>query len=80
MRSYASRSRVLYRAASVIALAVPALIAQTAAAQTVAGQTATPADAPAAEPEQAIVVTGIRASIERAIDVKRNSASVVDAI
>lgn len=80
MRSYASRSRVLYRAASVIALAVPALLAQTAAAQTAAGQTAAPADAPAAEPEQAIVVTGIRASIERAIDVKRNSASVVDAI
>lgn len=47
-----------------------------------AAQTATP---PAQTPGQAttvdeIVVTGIRASLDRAIDIKRNSSGVVDAI
>lgn len=61
----------LLTAASVAALSAPA------AAQT-AEQPATGAQQEAALDE--IVVTGIRASIERAIDVKRNAATVVDAI
>lgn len=73
MRSFASRACVLSYAASAIALTMPAL----AAAQTAENPTA---DSAAGTPEQAIIVTGIRASVARAIDVKRNSASVVDAI
>jgi hypothetical protein len=69
----ASRACVLSYAASAIALTMPAL----AAAQTAENPTA---DSAAGTPEQAIIVTGIRASVARAIDVKRNSASVVDAI
>lgn len=56
-------------------LAAPAL-AQNAAAQTTAAPSATPAD----QPLQEITVTGIRASLQRALDVKQQSVGVVDAI
>ncbi|MFA9218405.1 MAG: TonB-dependent receptor [Sphingomonadaceae bacterium] len=38
------------------------------------------ADAPAAEPIQAVVVSGIRSGIEAAISIKKNSNSIVEAI
>src|SRR5512146_996350 len=56
-------------------LAAPAL-AQNTAAQTTPAPSATPAD----EPLQEITVTGIRASLQRALDVKQQSVGVVDAI
>ena len=62
--------------------ALPAA-AQTAPADTTASaQTAPSPGAPAevATEDQDIVVTGIRASLNRAIDIKRTSAGVVDAI
>lgn len=68
----------LARSASVIALAAAFIVPNIAAAQT--------ADAPAAQADDGaqtgdeIVVTGIRASLNRAIDIKRNSSGVVDAI
>ncbi|MDN4631149.1 TonB-dependent receptor [Sphingomonas sp. PsM26] len=63
-------------------LALPAA-AQTVPADTTANaQTAPSPGAPAevATEDQDIVVTGIRASLNRAIDIKRTSAGVVDAI
>ena len=61
-------------AAVATGLAWPGAVhAQTAAQQT--GQ-----DAQDASADTDIVVTGIRASLDRAIDIKRNSAGVVDAI
>ena len=56
-------------------LAAPAL-AQNAATQTTAAPSATPAD----QPLQEVTVTGIRASLQRALDVKQQSVGVVDAI
>ncbi|MEG3082179.1 TonB-dependent receptor [Sphingomonas sp. PB2P12] len=52
---------------------------------TAAGQLTTPAAAPSSESAQApagdeIVVTGVRASLERSIAIKRNSTGIVDAI
>lgn len=54
-------------------------------ATTAAGQLTTPATAPSSESTQApasdeIVVTGVRASLERSIAIKRNSTGIVDAI
>ena len=63
-------------------LALPAA-AQTVPADTTANAQAAPspgAPAEAATEDQDIVVTGIRASLNRAIDIKRTSAGVVDAI
>lgn len=66
-------------AASVLAL----VASQTASAQTAnpgdTGQTDTVAEAPQGA-DDAIVVTGIRRSLERAADIKRESVQVVDAI
>ncbi|KQN92414.1 TonB-dependent receptor [Sphingomonas sp. Leaf231] len=81
---------VLARSSSVWALAVAAAVPGLAAAQT-GGATATesptnaqPADAGAPQADTAsaddIVVTGVRASLDRAIAIKRESAGVVDAI
>ena len=47
--------------------------------QSTAAPSGTPGDSTAGTTED-IVVTGIRASLNRAIDIKRNSAGVVDAI
>ncbi|MGT2513507.1 hypothetical protein ACVOMT_03940 [Sphingomonas panni] len=75
----------LLGAVSIIGLAAPdAAFAQTGTGNTPAA-TATPADA-AAAPTQVdgggddIVVTGIRASQARSVEIKRNAASVVEAI
>lgn len=57
---------------SLLASAVPALVAMPAAAQT--------AEAEAEAPAEDIVVTGIRSSLNSALQVKRSAASVVDAI
>jgi iron complex outermembrane receptor protein len=67
-------------AVSVIALvaSVPAWGQATDAGGTVASDTL--ADAPQETTEDAIVVTGIRRSLERAADIKRESVQVVDAI
>ncbi|HET6524911.1 TonB-dependent receptor [Sphingopyxis sp.] len=67
-------------AVSVIALvaSVPAWGQSTGAGGTVASDTL--ADAPQENAEDAIVVTGIRRSLERAADIKRESVQVVDAI
>lgn len=75
---------LLLSAVSVIGLTAPGgAFAQTATGNTPAA-TATPADA-AAAPTQVeggddIVVTGIRASQARSVEIKRNAASVVEAI
>jgi TonB-dependent receptor len=64
-------------AASVSAIA---LIASPAFAQDdEAPDTASPTQG-AAEGEESIIVTGIRASLDRAIDIRRNSEGIVDAI
>ena len=67
-------------AVSVIALvaSVPAWGQSTGAGGTVASDTL--ADAPQENTEDAIVVTGVRRSLERAADIKRESVQVVDAI
>ena len=79
----------LVRSTSVVALATCLGLPVAAVAQTTGAQTA-PAEASSVQPTgqdpQAetdatdIVVTGIRASLDRAINIKRNSAGVVDAI
>jgi outer membrane cobalamin receptor len=69
--------------ASIAALAI-ALAASPATAQTSANSATDPAQAASAPPsgpeEAEIVVTGFRASLDAAINVKRNSISSVDAI
>ncbi|MCP3729476.1 TonB-dependent receptor [Sphingomonas sp. MG17] len=67
------RQRLVFRRSLFLAAAGSALITAPALAQD------TPAAAPAEE-EEAIVVTGIRAAERAAIDIKRNSVSVVDSI
>ncbi|MFX6724663.1 hypothetical protein ABTH54_19610, partial [Acinetobacter baumannii] len=65
---------------SALAIALP-MLTPGAAIAAEADAAAAPAPGTAAEdPAPAIIVTGIRASIERAVSVKRNAASVVDAI
>ncbi|HEY7807173.1 MAG TPA: TonB-dependent receptor [Croceibacterium sp.] len=61
--------------------AAPAL-AQDATANSTSGDTANGSDATAADASQgdAIVVTGLRGALQRDLDIKRNSAGVVDAI
>jgi outer membrane receptor protein involved in Fe transport len=76
MQSKAIRSRALSCAASALAIALPMLMSTTAHAEDAPPAT-TPANQDAA-PE--IIVTGIRASVERAISIKRNAPNVVDAI
>ncbi|MGK6318304.1 TonB-dependent receptor [Sphingomonas sp. DT-204] len=71
----------LARSASVIAIAAGlAAVPGVAAAQ--AAQADAPQTAQVDDPSQAedIVVTGVRASLERSIEIKRNSFGVVDAI
>jgi TonB-dependent receptor len=80
MKSF-SRSSTLARSTSAIAVAVcmmlpGAALAQAATAQAPAGVAAGQDESTAPD----IVVSGIRASLERSIDIKRNSSGVVDAI
>ncbi len=73
MKSF-GRTPTLARSVSVIAVAACMLVPGIAFAQT---------DAPAAQEDQTaddIVVTGIRASLERSIEIKRDSPGIVDAI
>ncbi|QZH75702.1 MAG: TonB-dependent receptor [Erythrobacter sp.] len=58
-------------------ISILALAAGIGSATTVFAQDADPA---AEEPDNSIVVTGVRASLDRAIDLKRNSSGVVDGI
>ncbi|RZL18563.1 MAG: hypothetical protein EOP64_11710, partial [Sphingomonas sp.] len=75
-------------AASSTAIAQTTTAATGQSTQTTTVQQTAPDAAPAtstldegtAGPANEIVVTGIRASLNRAIDIKRNSAGVVDAI
>jgi len=79
MKSF-SRSSTLARSTSAIAVAVCMMLPGAALAQ---AATRAPADVAAGQDEAAgpdIVVSGIRASLERSIDIKRNSTGVVDAI
>lgn len=66
----------LARTTSTIALAIGLVLPAAAFAQTAP---AAPQD-PATAPGDDIVVTGIRASLERSIAIKRNSTGIVDAI
>lgn len=74
MKGFKTRS-VAVRSASALALAIGFVSATTQ----VAAQEATIIDDDAATGD-VIVVTGIRASLERSIDLKRNSSGVVDGI
>lgn len=65
------RKLLLAAASSAIALAVAA---------PATAQTAAPGTAPAADEAQEIVVTGIRGSLQRNLDIKRDAPGVVDAI
>lgn len=69
-------SPALVRSASVIAVAACMMAPVAAMAQDAPAK----ADAPVTEGQDEIVVSGIRASLERSIDIKRNSTGVVDAI
>jgi TonB-dependent receptor len=60
-------------------VSVFALLAAPAFAQD-AGDQGTASPTEGAEGEEAIIVTGIRASLDRAIDIRRNSEGIVDAI
>jgi TonB-dependent receptor len=61
-------SPALARTASALTLAIGFVSATSAAAQD------------STEPEAEIIVTGVRASLDRSIDLKRNSSGVVDGI
>jgi TonB-dependent receptor len=63
-------------------IASASVLAASIAAQPALAQDAAPAaDAPAAaDADNAIVVTGFRASLERSMDIKRDSSGVVDAV
>ena len=80
MKSF-SHSSTLARSTSAIAVAVCMMLPGAALAQ--AAATPATADVAAGQDEAVgsdIVITGIRASLERSIDIKRNSTGVVDAI
>ena len=81
MKSFRQLS-TLARSSSAIAVAVCLMVPGVALAQAQADavQQAT-ADAPAGDStDQDIVITGLRASLERSMEIKRDSAGVVDAI
>lgn len=68
--------------ASVLALAMtgPAFAQDATGGPSAAGQTTDQAQAPADNNGDDIVVTGIRASLEAALDAKRNANSIVDSV
>lgn len=76
MKSF-GRSSAFARSTSAIAVAVCLMMPAAALAQ---AAPATAADGQSGDTDQDIVVTGIRASLERSIAIKRDSAGVVDAI
>ena len=74
-------SAALVRSASVIAIATGLALPGAAYAQAAPVSQDAAAGTPAADqPTQDIIVTGVRASLERSIAIKRNSYGVVDAI
>lgn len=79
MKSF-GRSSALARSTSAIAVAACLMMPGAALAQADPEKTVNAADGQAGDAEQDIVVTGIRASLERSIAIKRNSSGVVDAI
>ena len=79
MRSFAARSLShLILGASTLAIAVPAMAQDAAATVGQPGDSEIQETAP--EGGDDIVVTGIRASLREAVDIKRNAQGVVDAI
>ncbi len=69
------------RAALLATAALPLLVAAPAFAQDSQPETAAPADAQAAAPDdQAIVVTGLRETIQTSIRTKRDQTAIVDAL
>src|SRR3712207_3282524 len=86
MRSFAARSlsHLVVGASALAIAAVPGTAAAQDAAATVGqpGDSETPDQAADAAPTEGedIVVTGIRASLREAVDIKRNAQGVVDAI
>ncbi|MEG3177152.1 TonB-dependent receptor [Sphingomonas sp. RB3P16] len=77
MKAYHNASAHIW-SASVIALAAGLGLPQVARAQTAPAPQGTPS-ADTSAPDD-IVVTGVRASLERSISIKRNSTGIVDAI
>jgi len=69
---------LLVRSTSALAVAACLIVPGVASAQTAAPAAAAPADAAPVSDE--VVVTGIRASLERSIAIKRDAVGVVDAI
>jgi TonB-dependent receptor len=78
MKSFRHLS-TLARSSSAIAVTVCLMIPGVALAQVAAAEQ-TPGTAQGDNTDQDIVVTGLRASLERSIEIKRNSSGVVDAI
>jgi TonB-dependent receptor len=67
---------------SQVAVAVAAILGSASAVKMMHAQAQTPADntTSASEEMQEVVVTGLRASLERAMDIKRDALGIVDAI
>ena len=79
-RTNSNRIRALLGQASLGAMSVAAALAFSAGAASAQEQTATPAATSEAEEVEAIVVTGYRAALQSALNLKRNSNTMVDAI
>ncbi|WP_190276458.1 TonB-dependent receptor [Tsuneonella flava] len=72
---------IIYRSTLLSAASTAAmLVASPAAAQDAAAESQLPQDQNEAVSDNAIIVTGIRASQQASIDIKRNSVAVVDSI
>lgn len=79
-RTNSKRIRALLGQASLGAMSVAAALALSAGAASAQEQTASPPAAAEAEEVEAIVVTGYRAALQSALNLKRNSNTMVDAI
>jgi TonB-dependent receptor len=84
MLNMARASRLILGVSAVAIMAAPGAASAQDEAATVGqpGDSETPATPPSAEPapDEEVVVTGIRASLRQAVDIKRDSHGVVDAI
>ncbi|WP_342587710.1 TonB-dependent receptor [Allosphingosinicella vermicomposti] len=81
MRSFAARSlsHIIF-GVSTLAIAAPAMAQDAAATVGQPGDSEIQETAPGADDSEDIVVTGIRASLREAVDIKRDAQGVVDAI
>lgn len=79
MAGLAASSAAIAQTGTAPTVQVDQSIAVQPTGQSTAAPSGTPGDSTAGTTED-IVVTGIRASLNRAIDIKRNSEGVVDAI